>query len=159
MAAAPVGQLGTLHGALLRSVAAAGAEGAAGGHIEGAGNVALENYAVLFAGGLGVGYGYRGKQGLGVGVLWIGHKLVGIRKLHYVAQIHYRYAVGNMLYDQQIMCDEEVCNAQLVLQILEHVDDLRLNGYVQCGDRLVADYELGIHGECPGYAYTLALAA
>ena len=92
-------------------------------------------------------------------MLWIGHKLVGIRKLHYVAQIHYRYAVGNMLYDQQIMCDKEVCNAQLVLKILKHVDDLRLNGYVQRGYGLVAYYEFGVYGEGPGYAYTLALAA
>lgn len=92
-------------------------------------------------------------------MLWIGHKLVGIRKLHYVAQIHYRYAVGNMLYDQQIMGYEEIRHAQLVLQILEHIDDLRLNGYVQCGDRLVAYYEFGVYGEGPGYAYTLALAA
>ena len=92
-------------------------------------------------------------------MLWIGHKLVGIRKLHYVAQIHYRYAVGNMLYDQQIMGYEEIRHAQLVLQILKHVDDLRLNGYVQRGYGLVADYEFGVYGEGPGYAYTLALAA
>lgn len=57
MAAAPVGKLGALHGALLRSVAAAGAEGAAGGHIEGAGNVALENYAVFLRAVLGSGIG------------------------------------------------------------------------------------------------------
>ena len=55
VAAAPVGQLGALHGALLRSVAAAGAEGAAGGHIEGAGDGCLEHSAVFLGGRLGGG--------------------------------------------------------------------------------------------------------
>ena len=32
-----------------------------------------------------------------------------------------------MMYNQKIVRDEQVRNAELFLQLLEHVDDLRLN--------------------------------
>ena len=45
------------------------------------------------------------------------------------------------------------------LQLLEHVDHLRLNGHVQRRDRLVADDELRPGGQGAGDADALALAA
>lgn len=44
-------------------------------------------------------------------------------------------------------------------QLLKHVDDLRLNGNVQRGDRLVADDELRLYRQCAGDADTLTLTA
>lgn len=57
------------------------------------------------------------------------------------------------------MGDEEVGEAQLLLQVLEEVHHLRLDGDVEGGDRFVADHELGVEGDGPGDAYALALAS
>ena len=51
MPAAPVGELRPLNGALLGGIAAAGAEGTAGGHVQGAGHVPLQHDPVLLPGG------------------------------------------------------------------------------------------------------------
>ena len=57
------------------------------------------------------------------------------------------------------MGDEQIRQAQLILQLIEHVDDLRLNRHVQRGHRLVADDEVGVDGQGAGDADTLALSA
>ncbi len=64
-----------------------------------------------------------------------------------------------MADNQKIVGDEQVCNAQLLLELLKHVDDLGLNRDVQCGDRLIADDELWVHGKGSCDADTLSLAA
>ena len=57
------------------------------------------------------------------------------------------------------MGDEQVRQTQLILQLIEHVDDLCLDGHVQRGHRLVADNEVGIDGQGAGDADTLTLTA
>ncbi len=57
------------------------------------------------------------------------------------------------------MRDEQVGQPHLLLQILKHVDDLCLNGNVQCRDRLVADDKLRVHSQCTGNADALTLTA
>ena len=89
----------------------------------------------------------------------LGDQLVGIRDLDDLAEVHDGDALGNVPHDEKIVRDEKVRDAELFLQLLKHVDDLRLNGNVQCGHRLVADDELGVHGESSGNADSLALAA
>ena len=64
--------------------------------------------------------------------------------LDQIAQIHNADGVGDMLDNAQVMADEQVGQLVLFLQVLEQVDDLRLNGHVQCGNRLVADDKLGV---------------
>jgi serine kinase of HPr protein (carbohydrate metabolism regulator) len=61
--------------------------------------------------------------------------------------------------DRQIVGDEEVGDAQLLLELLEGVDDLRLDGDVQRGDRLVADDKFRVYRKRPGNADALALSA
>lgn len=46
----------------------------------------------------------------------------------------------------------------LPLQVLQQVQDLRLDGNVQGGYRLVADHELGAHYQRSGNAHSLAAA-
>ena len=58
--------------------------------------------------------------------------------------------VGNMVNDQQIMRDKQIRHAQLVLQFLEHIYHLRLNGHIQCGYRLIADNKFRVHRQCSG---------
>src|SRR6476469_8242906 len=49
----------------------------------------------------------------------------------------------------EIMGDEDVGEPELVLEVLEQVDDLRLNRYVKGRDRLVGDDQLWAQGQCP----------
>ncbi|MPM33936.1 hypothetical protein SDC9_80517 [bioreactor metagenome] len=64
-----------------------------------------------------------------------------------------------MVNDQQIVCNEEIRNVQLLLQVFKRVDNLRLNGNVQRGNRLVANDELGVDRQRAGNADSLALTA
>ena len=64
-----------------------------------------------------------------------------------------------MANDQEIVRDEKVGQAKLVLQLIEHVDDLCLDGYVQRGNRLVTDDEIGIDREGSRDTDTLSLSA
>jgi hypothetical protein len=64
-----------------------------------------------------------------------------------------------MVDNQQIVGNEQIGYPQFLLQILKHVDDLCLNGNVQCTDRFIADNKLRIDRQRPGYADSLSLAA
>ena len=64
-----------------------------------------------------------------------------------------------MAYDGQIVGDEEIGEAEPLLQLLEQVDDLALDRDVEGGDGLVADDDARIDGQRPGDADPLALAA
>src|SRR6188472_2733643 len=57
------------------------------------------------------------------------------------------------------MSDEDVREAQLALQPLEQVDDLRLNRNVEGGDRLITDDHLGVQRHAAGDADPLPLPA
>ena len=57
------------------------------------------------------------------------------------------------------MRDEQVRQAELLLQIAQQIDDLRLNRDVQRRDRLVTEDEVGVQRERARNADTLALAA
>src|SRR5438552_17057048 len=57
------------------------------------------------------------------------------------------------------MSDEEVRELEAILELLEKVDDLRLDRDVERRDRFVADDELGLDRERAGDPDALALAA
>ena len=69
------------------------------------------------------------------------HLIVGAQ-LHGMTKIHHQHAVGNMLYDRQIVGDENQRQPHFPLQLLQQVNHLCLNRHVQRGDRLIADNEL-----------------
>ena len=79
--------------------------------------------------------------------------------LHQIAQIHNAHRVGDVLHHGQIVADEQVRQVVLLLDLLEQVDDLGLNGHVQRGHRLIADDEFRIQRQRPGNADTLPLTA
>ena len=89
----------------------------------------------------------------------MGDQLVAVGQLHHLAQVHHADAVGDVLDNAQVMGDKQVGQAHLLLQILKHVDDLCLDGNVQCGNRLVTNDELRVHGQCTGNAHALTLTA
>ena len=146
-------------GALFFRVGAAGAEGATGGSVQGAGNVAGEDDALILSGGLGVRQRNGRHEALGIGMQGVVVNFLCVRQLYHFTKIHNGDSVGNVTDHQKIVGDEQVGQAHLVLEFIKHIDDLGLDGYVQGGHRLVADHKLRVHGHSPGNADALPLAA
>ena len=76
-----------------------------------------------------------------------------------MSQIHDRDPVGNVAHDQKVMGDKEIGQTEFVLQLVEHVDDLRLDRDVEGRYRLIADNEVRIDSQGSGNTDTLALSA
>ena len=153
------GELGAEGAAGFAGVGAAVAEGAAGELGEGARELALGGELDAGALGDGVGDRDRGEERLGVGVERVGEEVFGGGDLHQAAEVHHADAVGDVLHHQEVVGDEEVGEAALVLQAAQEVDDLALDRDVERADRLVADDHLGLDGERAGDGDALALAA
>ena len=75
------------------------------------------------------------------------------------AVVHHHHPRAQVPDDGEIVGDEEVCQSQLILQLIEHVDDLSLDGYVQGRYRLVADDEARIQRESSRDTDPLSLSA
>ena len=76
-----------------------------------------------------------------------------------LAQVHDGDPVRDVPHHGQVVRNEEVGDAELVLQVVEQVDHAGLNGHVERGDGLVEDQELGLEHQGAGDADPLALAA
>ena len=74
-------------------------------------------------------------------------------------QIHHRDAVADMADHREIMRDEQIGEPELVLQVFEQVDHLRLDRDVERRNRLVEDQQFRVERQSPGDADALALAA
>lgn len=81
------------------------------------------------------------------------------RRLHQAAKVHHPHPVTDVAHHRKVMGDEQIRQAKLLLQVHEQVDDLRLNGDVQGGDRLIADHQIRLQRQGTGDADALALAA
>ena len=103
--------------------------------------------------------GNRREKRFCVRVQRFGEQLLGWTCLDELAQIHDADVVRNMTDNRHIMRDKHIGDAQLILQIHQQVENLRLNGDVQCRYRLITDDELGIQCQCAGNADTLTAAA
>src|SRR5579883_1883293 len=90
---------------------------------------------------------------------WGEEKLLGIGDLGKLPHVHHCDPITDVLDDAQIVSDEEVGKLELLLEICQQVERLRLDRNVKRRDRLVADDELWLQGECPGDADPLPLAA
>ncbi len=64
-----------------------------------------------------------------------------------------------MAHDREIVRDEQIGEAEALLQIDQQVDDLRLDVHVERGDRLVGDDEVGPQRERARDRDALALPA
>ena len=61
--------------------------------------------------------------------------------------------------NRQVVGNKHIGQVLLILQFLQEVNDLRLNGHIQSGNGLVADDELGPQRQRTGDADTLSLTA
>ena len=85
-------------------------------------------------------------------------QLVAVGQLYHPTEVHYHYSVGYVFNYREVMRNEQICKIHLILQVLEHVDNLGLNRYVKSRYRLIADYELRIYGKRSGNSYPLSLS-
>ncbi len=67
--------------------------------------------------------------------------LFGVPQFDDLAEVHDRNAVTDLTDDTKIVRDEQQRQPQLLLQVLEKVQDLTLDGDVQTGHGLVGDQE------------------
>ena len=76
-------------------------------------------------------FGNHVEERLGIGMERFCKKLVFGGLFHHMAQIHDHDVVGDVLYHREIMGDEDVSQAQAVLELLKQVDNFGLDGDVQ----------------------------
>ena len=63
--------------------------------------------------------------------------LIGGADLHDVTCVHDGHPVGDVGHHAQIVGDEDDGQVVLDLHLLEQLQDLGLNGHIQCGGRLI----------------------
>ena len=76
-----------------------------------------------------------------------------------VAVLHHQHLVGHEAHHRQVVADEDVGQAEFVLQVLEQVEHLRLHRDVERADRLVEHQHLGVERQAARDRDALALAA
>ena len=86
-------------------------------------------------------------------------ELLGGGDLHDPAEVHHGDPVRDVPYDGEVVRDEEIRQVELVLQLLEQVDDLRLNRDVERRHGLVRDDEVRIQSDRPREPDPLALTS
>ena len=57
------------------------------------------------------------------------------------------------------MGNEQIGKMKLILQLLQYIDNLGLDGYIQGRYRLIADNKFRLRSQSPGYADSLPLSA
>ena len=72
---------------------------------------------------------------------------------------HHVDAVGHAAHDAKVVRDQQHGHAELALQRLQELEDLRLDGDVERGGRLVGDQQIGLVGQRHGDHDPLTLAA
>ena len=84
---------------------------------------------------------------------------LGRRHFDEPAAIHHGHAIADLAHQPQIVRDEEIGQAEALLQIEQQIDDLRLHRHVERRHRLVAHDERRLERERARHADALALAA
>ena len=103
--------------------------------------------------------GHGGEQGAGVGVRRAGEDLGCGAAFDAFAAVHHLHAVGNLGDDAHVVGDEHHAHLHLMLQGADQGQNLRLDGDVERGGRLVGDQQRGLAGERHGDHHPLAHAA
>src|SRR5450830_101159 len=84
-------------------------------------------------------------------------QFIVLSSLDDLAKVHDRNAVRHVTYNSKVMGNEEIRQVQPLLQLLEQVDDLRLNRHVQGRDGLIQDKQFWIDNKRAGNPDTLTL--
>ena len=131
----------------------------AGRRVDRAGHVAGEADPLAGLAAPGVGHRDGREHRHGVGVARAVVEVVAVADLDDLAEVHHGDPVRDVAYDGQVVRDHHVGQVELLLEVLEQVDHLGLDGDVERGDRLVGHDQLRLERERAGDADALALAA
>src|SRR5580704_3587849 len=101
----------------------------------------------------------RREQRLRIGMLRIAVDRLDRPQLDDLAEIHHQHAVAEILHDVEVVADEEVGQAELGLEIDQHVQHLRLDRLVERRHRLVEDDQTWPQRQSARDVDPLALAA
>src|SRR4051812_1091882 len=83
----------------------------------------------------------------GIGMCWTIENVVDWAALDELSAIQDVHTVGGLAGDREVVGDEHIGESELLPQAREQVEDLRLDGDVERGDRLVADDHLRLDRE------------
>ena len=100
-----------------------------------------------------------GEKGSGIRVLRMGEDVRHRPGFDDLAPLHHDHVVGDAAHDIEIVGDEQHRHADLLLQVFQQLQDLRLHGDVERGRRLVGDEKVRAVGERHRDHHPLALAA
>ena len=67
--------------------------------------------------------------------------------LEHLARVHHDHPVAGFRDHAKIVGDQDDRHPELLLQPVQQLEDLRLDGHVQRGGRLIRDQELGVAGQ------------
>src|SRR5699024_19579 len=93
------------------------------------------------------------------GVGGVVEDIVGSALFHHAAGVHDHHIVGHAGHHAKIVGDEHDGGVDLLLELHQKIQDLRLDGHVQGGGGLVGDDEAGVTGQGDGDHHSLAHAA
>ena len=110
-------------------------------------------------GGRRIALGLGGKQRSRVRMTRIGEHARRLASLDDLSVLHHDHVVGDAPDNVEVVGDEQHRHAELGLEILEQLKDLRLHGDVERRRRLVGDQEIGPIGERHRDHHPLALPA
>ena len=150
---------GTGSGTRLEDVTAAVGKGAARRHPAGIGHGPWDEGQILMALQAPVEPGHGTQQALRVGHPGRLQHRHHIALLDDAPGIHHHHPIGDLCHHAQIVGDEQDRHAGALLQILEKIEDLRLDGDVECGRRLVGDQQFRVAGQGLGDHRALPFAA
>src|SRR6185312_5801284 len=83
----------------------------------------------------------RGHQPACIGMQRFCEQAVDVGFLDLPAGIHHDHALGGLRHHAEVVRDQDQPHAQLLLQVEHQREDLRLDGHIECGGRLVRDQQ------------------
>src|SRR5207247_5971355 len=89
------------------------------------------------------GHRYRGQQSMRVRMERAHENLLGVSFLDYLAQIHHGYAIGYVFDHGEVVRDEQIRKAELLLKLTEEIQYLRLYRNVESRYGFIAHDALG----------------
>src|SRR5438445_13272452 len=125
-------QLRLFSSAAVEGVSATGVKAATLGKVDGARHIALEDDAR--ARRSGVRHGDGREQGLSIGMSWCRENLLLVSQFNDLPEIHDRHPMGHVLDNGEVVTDEQQRETEFVLQVLQEVDDLRLDRDIEGGN-------------------------
>src|ERR1044071_5590912 len=91
-------------------------------------------------------------------MLRVVENLLRVGHLDDAAQIHHGCPAADVLHQAQIVRNEEIGKLQALLKVEKKIDDLRLDGDIERGDRFVGDDERWTERKRSGNADSLTLS-